>query len=90
VRIAAAEALGRYGTGADLTQALAELVELASIDRKGVFVAMAALNAIDMLGVKAAPMAADLKRLPDQGKVPHPRYAGYVPRLLTDIRANFK
>ena len=45
VRITAAETLGRYGSGADLKSALKVLVELGPIDRNGVFVSMAALNA---------------------------------------------
>ncbi|HLJ94466.1 MAG TPA: hypothetical protein VKU02_14865, partial [Gemmataceae bacterium] len=70
--------------------ALDTLVERAAIDKQGVFVAMAALNAIDTLDTKVVPIADALRKLPEQGKLPHLRYAGYVPRLLADIKANLK
>ena len=90
VRIAAAEALGRYGNDADLKQALNALVELGPIGKNGVFVSMAALNALDALGEKAAPVARAIQAMPAQGKVPDTRYAPYVPRLLEDLQARFK
>jgi len=90
VRIAAAEALGRYGNDADLKQALNALVELGPIGKNGVFVSMAALNALDALGEKATPVARAIQAMPAQGKVPDTRYAPYVPRLLEDLQARFK
>lgn len=85
VRIAAAEALGRYGSEADLKRALATLVELGPVDKNGVFVSVAALNAIDALGPKAAPIRDAVKNFPQKGELPNPRYAPYVPRLIADI-----
>jgi uncharacterized sulfatase len=90
VRVVAAEALGRYGDGADLKQALATLVELGPMDRSGVFVSMAVLNALDELGDKAAVVADALKKFPRKGQLPDPRYAPFVPRLLDDLTAKFK
>jgi uncharacterized sulfatase len=90
VRIAAAEALGRYGSEADRKQALATLGELGPMDKNGVFVSMAVLNAIDALGSKAAPLADALGSFPEKGNVPNARYAPFVPRLLTDLRASLK
>jgi uncharacterized sulfatase len=55
VRITAAEALGRYGTGADLKPVLALLLDLAPADRNGAYVSLFALNALDALGPKASP-----------------------------------
>ena len=52
VRIVAAEALGRYGTDADLEHALPVLLELAPVNRNGVYVSMFALNALDSLGAR--------------------------------------
>jgi uncharacterized sulfatase len=89
VRIAAAEALGRYGGVADLAPALETLIELANLTKNRQWVALAALNAIDSLGAKAAPLAARLKALPTQRADTPKRLAEYVPRLLEDILARF-
>jgi uncharacterized sulfatase len=85
VRVTAAEALGRYGAADDLKKSLAVLMELAPPDKNGVFVSMAALNAIDALGEKAAPVREAVARLPQQDPNAHQRYAGYVPRLIDSI-----
>jgi uncharacterized sulfatase len=90
VRIAAAEALGRYGTDPDLKAALKVLVELGPIGKNSVFVSMAALNALDAVGDKASSAADAIKAMPANGKVPDPRYSSYVPRLLEDLQARFK
>jgi uncharacterized sulfatase len=90
VRIAAAEALGHHGSADDLKSALAVLVELASLEKNGVFAAVAALNALDALGEKAAPVADAIRKLPASGRVPDPRYAPFVPRLLEDLVAQLK
>jgi uncharacterized sulfatase len=82
LRIVAAEALGRFGTAVDAEEALAVLVELGPIDRNGVFVSMAALNALESLGDKANPAADAIRKFPAQGEVPDARYNSYVPRLL--------
>src|SRR5439155_309949 len=87
VRSAAAEALGRYGSDADLKAALTVLVELGPIDKNGVFVSMAALNALDALGAKTTSAVEAIKAMPANGKVPDPRYSSYVPRLLEDLQA---
>jgi uncharacterized sulfatase len=90
VRVVAAEALGQHGGEADRKQGLAVLVELADAEKNGVFVSMAALNALDALGGKASPVADFIKKLPKQGKVPDPRFAPFVPRLLEDLSAQLK
>jgi uncharacterized sulfatase len=90
VRVVAAEALGHHGSAADLTQALATLTELVPPDRNEVFVSMAALNALDALGPRAAPVADALRKSPRKGKVPDRRYDPYVPRLLEDVLAGLK
>jgi arylsulfatase A-like enzyme len=90
VRVAAAEALGRYGVESDVKPALATLVELGPIDTNGVFVSMAALNAIDSLGSKAASAADAIKAFPKNGKVPDGRFGSYVPRLLQDLDNSLK
>jgi arylsulfatase A-like enzyme len=85
VRVSAAEALGRYGNEADLKLALAVLVELGPMDKNGVFVSLAALNALDALGNKSAGAVAAIKTFPPKASVPDARYDSYVPRLLEDL-----
>jgi uncharacterized sulfatase len=86
VRIAAAEALGRYGNDADLSRALAVLKSHANWKENDLFTVMAALNAIGALGSKAEPILGAVVQLPGKGESPHPRYAEYVPRLLEELR----
>ncbi|HWR53163.1 MAG TPA: sulfatase-like hydrolase/transferase [Bryobacteraceae bacterium] len=64
VRIASAEALGRYGKEEDLEKVLPLLIELADPVKNGSYVAMHALNAIEALGKKAASLKEQLKALP--------------------------
>jgi len=85
VRIVAAEALGRFGGAEDLDQAVKTLIELAPPDKKGVYVAMAALNAIDRLGEKGKPAGQALKGMSATDPAAPKRTAEYVPRLLKDL-----
>ena len=87
VRIAAAEALGRYGSTADVQRVLPLLGVWADWSKNDVFTVMAALNALDALGDKAAPLSAGIKVLPNEGPTPHARYKEYPPRLLEELRA---
>jgi uncharacterized sulfatase len=87
VCIVAAEALGQYGRESDLAPALEELASLGPIDANGVFVSMAALNSLDALGKKAAPLGGSIRRFPAEGPTPHSRYNSYVPRLLEHLGA---
>ncbi|MEX0676248.1 MAG: sulfatase-like hydrolase/transferase [Pirellulales bacterium] len=82
VRIVAAEALARFGEPADRPLALRVLADHADWSRSDVFVAMAALNALDQFADEAEPIKAKLRKLPN-GKAPHARYESYVPRLLS-------
>jgi HEAT repeat protein len=85
VRVVAAEALGRFGVAEDLDKAVKTLVELAPPDKNGVYVAMAALNAIDRLGEKGKPAREALKGMPATDPAAPKRTAEYVPRLLKDL-----
>ena len=85
VRIVAAEALTAHGTEADATSALAVLKEYAAVEKHGVFIAMAALNAIEALGPKAASLKAYVATLSPKGPSPDNRYDSYVPRQLASI-----
>ena len=64
VRIAAAEALGKYGSEADLQEALQLLIGLADSVKHTSYVAIHAFNAIDALGKKAAPLKERIAALP--------------------------
>jgi uncharacterized sulfatase len=85
VRIIAARALGQYGTQADLKPALDVLAELASPENNGAYASILALNTIDALGDKAAPLTARLQTLPPQDPAAPGRANGYVSRLLEEI-----
>jgi uncharacterized sulfatase len=88
VRIAAAEALGRYGKDADLEPAMTVLLELAPQDKNGLYVSLLALNAIDALGAKARPWKAAIAALPaTDPRIPQ-KLNGYVPRLVENIALN--
>ena len=90
VRITAAQALGQFGMEADLKEALPLLAAHADWSKHGVFSAMAALNSLDTLGTKAAPVADLIKALPTKGPSPNGRYNSYVPRLVDDLQGRFK
>lgn len=90
VRIVAAEALGRYGEATDLEPALDTLLELAPIDKTGVYISLLALNAIDELDRKAAPRSAEILALPTQSPGTPGRMGGYVPRLKEKILADLE
>ena len=64
VRVAAAEALGRYGSEEDLKNALALLIKHADPTAFNSYVAIHALNAISALGEKAAPLKEQIAGLP--------------------------
>jgi len=89
VQIVAAETLARYGDEGDLQTALPLLAAHADWAKNDVFVSMAALASLDALGAKAAPLAEQIKALPDKGPAPDGRYSSYVPRLLEDLRSRF-
>lgn len=87
VRIVAAEALARFGNPSQRQQGEQLLVELADARQSGIFVALAALNAIDCLEPEISQ--ALKARLPkDAAGVAGPdrRYGEYVPRLLPAAR----
>ncbi len=90
VRISAAQFLGQFGAEADLKEVLPLLADRADWKKHGVFSALAALNSLDALGLKAAPLAAFFQTVPTNGPSPHNRYNSYVPRLVEDLQARFK
>jgi hypothetical protein len=54
------------------------------------YVALAALNAVDALGASAKPALARLEALPKQMEGLEPRLRSYVPRIAEDIVAKLK
>jgi uncharacterized sulfatase len=86
VRIAAAEALGQYGSGDDLRKLLSTLMVLANPVENGAYVSMQALNAIDALGSKAAGLKKQIAALPKSDPAAPERVRSeYTTRLVTAI-----
>lgn len=90
VRVAASEALGRYGVDADADRALELLLDHADSERHGVFVAMAALNAVDYMDERAQPGLPRVQELPDQDPRAHPKFRSYLPNLIGKVRADLE
>ena len=90
VRIAAAWALAEHGDATDAVPAVALLGEHAPWGRNNVFVALAALTAIDNLGRKAAALRDAVKTWPATGEAPDERFNPYVPQLLRSISAKLE
>jgi arylsulfatase A-like enzyme len=84
-RIAAAEALGRYGSDADTTAALKVLMALAPMDQTSLYTSMMALNAIDAMGDRAAPVRNEVAKLPVTRPGLPRKLAEYVPQLIKSI-----
>ena len=88
VRIVAAEALSRYGNRRNADRAVDVLIELADAERNHNFVSMAALNAIDLLGDRAANKIDAIRALPTAPTAATPRTDGYIKRLIDKILAD--
>jgi uncharacterized sulfatase len=90
VRIAAGEALGKYGSADDLKEALPVLLELAPLKKNGVYVSMEALNALDELGKKAAPGLAAIKEAARGSDAVPQRLRNNVPLLVDHVVAEIE
>jgi uncharacterized sulfatase len=90
VRVIAAEALGKFGDADDANKALSLLLELASPDKNSLFVSVLALNALDELDQKAAPVLSAIQALNGVPRPNTPRMNDYVPRLLEKIVADLQ
>jgi arylsulfatase A-like enzyme len=82
VQIAAAEGLGRYGNKQDVATALSVLLDYASPEENGMYIAMAALNAIDYLDERAASAADQISKLPKIDPNADGRMKNYATRLI--------
>ncbi|MCW5962681.1 MAG: sulfatase-like hydrolase/transferase [Bryobacterales bacterium] len=87
VRIAAAEALGRHGNDTDANAALDVLLQQADLSLNSLYVALAAVNAIDQMDQRAKPGLARLRALPREKEGLEQRLRAYVPRLIEDVIA---
>jgi uncharacterized sulfatase len=84
VRIVAARALGLYGAAEDLKLVLPVLKELLSPEKNGIYVAMEALNAVDVLGRKADGIREFLKTIPRKDPDATGRITGFA-KLLQEL-----
>jgi uncharacterized sulfatase len=90
VRIAAAEALGRYGSESDLDAVLATLLASAALGSRPLYEVVMALNAIDYLDGRAAGVRDRIEALPRQrGGIPRALEI-FVPQLLDKILADLE
>ena len=88
VRSIAAQALGQYGSEAEAGEALKVLIELAPLDKNGVYTSMTALNAIDAMDGRAASAKAAIGALPREDSSVGRRLRAYVPNLIKKILAD--
>jgi len=88
VRIAAAEALGKFGSDSDLEAALPVLLAAANVEESGVFQAVQALNALDEMGERARPALSAIRKLPRKAATIPPRMGDYAQRLLEKTLAD--
>ncbi len=89
VRIAAAEALARYGPAESLEPSLEVLLDLANVNRHGVYLAGAALNALDAVDMKAAHRAEEIRALPRNHESIIGSMRIIIPQLVTKILDDF-
>lgn len=85
VRIAAADALARFGDDAARARALEVLRDAADPTATSAYAAIAALNAIEALGPRAASIRAAVRSQPDHDPRAPGRADGYVQRLRQDL-----
>jgi arylsulfatase A-like enzyme len=85
VRVVAAELLADFGGAEDLERSLEALISLADVGKNGLYVAIAALNAIDHLGPRAAVLRQRVASLPRQAPGIPERLSPYIPSLVKKI-----
>lgn len=90
VRVIAAEGLGRFGDEQDVKIALQTLLHAANAEHEGAYVSMLALNAIDFMDERAAPIQEEIAQLPRSGKWVFSRGNAYVGNLISKILDDLK
>jgi uncharacterized sulfatase len=86
VRIAAAEALGQYGTEADVTRSITLLLDLASVTKHGPYLSLLSLNSLDALGDKLKLFKTEVEALPLDAPSVDQRIKGNIKNLIDEIR----
>jgi uncharacterized sulfatase len=89
VRIVAAEALGRFGSGDEAAEALKVLLHCARPEGPA-FVAVEAWNALDYLDERARPALSEIRALGPQPIAEPQRYGGYGQRLKEQALKDLK
>ncbi len=90
VRIAAGEALGRFGETADAERALAVLLDHANAEKGDIFRAMASLNAIDYMDERARSALDRIAALPTTDPKAARKFSAYLPNLIRKIQADLE
>lgn len=90
VQVVAAWATGRYGNEQDLKRALDMLASRIDYDANGPYVALLALNAVDDLGVKAAPLRDLVAQINPKIKPQHGRLGENLTKLKQSILGHFE
>jgi hypothetical protein len=85
VRVAAAHALAHWGSEAQRADALAVLLDHADLSHNRIYTVVAALNALDALGDRAATVRDKVRALPDTAPDVIDKMKDYVPRLKESI-----
>jgi len=88
VRIVAAEALGLHGTQADVDEAVPLLLDLANLQKHGLYVAITTLNALGELVGRAGDIRDKVRALPKDDPSLNARVREYPTRLIDKISAD--
>jgi len=90
VRIAAAEALGRYGSDADSRRALDVLMSYADAGKNGAYLGMMAMNAIDYMDGRAASAKGAIAILPMEDPNADGRFNRNIGRIIEKTLADLE
>jgi len=85
VRIVAAQALGLHGPQGDVDASVAQLLDFSNLQKHGLYVAIAALNALDELTGRAGDISDKVRALPKDDPSLNARVKEYPGRLIDKI-----
>ena len=89
-KIVAAEALGTHGNKDDVKLAIDVLIKHADLNSNDVYTAMMALNSLDYLDEKAAPVKDQIAALPQQHSSVNGRMKAYIKNLINKTLADLE
>ena len=89
-RIVAAEAIGRFGSEADVKMALDVLVPLADAEDNGAYIAMMAMNALDYMDDRALSVKDAIEELPGEDPNASRRFSANIRKLIDKALADLK